>query len=156
MREVPIIELADAIKAKIKASSHTRALSFVDLDDFWSMDTNLSQLSVPCAVLEYIGNENTDQSRHGVVQQVHHFAINYVDKVAAVGSKRRDFLIGLREIQRPFNSGRYLEENLDLAVAGVELTRVFSPKAEVSNDLKDRNLNWGRVYLDVEANVNEA
>ncbi|TXH16687.1 MAG: hypothetical protein E6R03_05085 [Hyphomicrobiaceae bacterium] len=154
MRHVPILEIADAIKAKIKGATHTRPLSFVDLDEFWSLDTSLSQLTVPCAVIEYLGNENIDQTRHDVVQQTHHFAVNYVDKVAGTGSKRRDFLVGLKEIQRPFVSGR-LDEILDFSLNGVEITGVFSAKAEISNDLKDRNLNWGRVLVDVDLNAYE-
>lgn len=155
MRPVPILPIADAIKAVIKAADLTVPLAFIDLDEFWSMDSNLSQLQLPCAMLEYLGSENTPQIRHDVVQQVHHYALNYIDKVASAGSKRRPFALALSEIQQVINSGNPLEEKLAININGVEMTGLFSPKTSVSNDLKDRNLNWGQILIDVDLNSYE-
>lgn len=155
MRPVPISELGAAVVAKIKSGTFTRALAAVDLDEFWALDTRLSQVSVPAVIVEYVGNSKEDFPRHGVIQQTHQFWLNYVDKVAVSGSKATPFQVGLTELEQVFSSGTEPEARLTLANSRVELKSVLATKTETSNDLRERNMTWGRILLEIELNAIE-
>ena len=157
MRPVPIPEIAEALRSKIAASyaSFTVPLVSVDLDEFWALDTRLSQVNVPSVVVEMAEADLTPTNRFGPIQSDFQFRLNYLSGVPAAGSKRSAFMTGLKELAQLFTGGQDLNTSITLTGTGIELIRVAPRKIVTSQELMPFNLCWGFVLVHVEINAYE-
>lgn len=152
-RKIPLDTVSAALVARIKAELPSFAMApvFVDLDEFWNLETNLANLQLPCVIVEFVQCEFQINNRDSLILQMT-YRINYLCRIPSSGNKRSEILLGTRQLAEVFSTFS-LEDSwasgLNLAEQGIDRAVVELRTIQINNDLAERNVAWSSVTIDV-------